>query len=90
MMQGDHVVAITRLPVVGGEGGYRTAPSPREGLTPEVLAALAGLRASPADGVTEAVAAIAAAQDEVPPVVLIGGSLYLAGRVLEANGTVVD
>jgi dihydrofolate synthase / folylpolyglutamate synthase len=38
-----------------------------------------------ADTVAEALAAIAA--DAVPATVLIGGSLYLAGAVLEANGT---
>ncbi|KRB79402.1 bifunctional folylpolyglutamate synthase/dihydrofolate synthase [Sphingomonas sp. Root710] len=54
------------------------------------IAGLAGLRATPAADVAEAIAAIAATRDEAPPVVLVGGSLYLAGRVLEANGTVVD
>jgi dihydrofolate synthase/folylpolyglutamate synthase len=32
-------------------------------------------------------AAVAAERDEPPPVVLVGGSLYLAGTLLAANGT---
>lgn len=42
-MHVDHVVAITRLPVTGDSGGYRSAPNMREQLTPEALVALTGL-----------------------------------------------
>jgi dihydrofolate synthase/folylpolyglutamate synthase len=36
-------------------------------------------------------ARIAAGDDDnAPPMVLVGGSLYLAGRTLAANGTVID
>jgi dihydrofolate synthase/folylpolyglutamate synthase len=62
--------------------------------TPAVLARLAekaGMSASPADGVADALRRIAAQADpDRPPVVLIGGSLYLAGRVLVADGSVPD
>ena len=55
------------------------------------IAGLAGLKALPGDDLDGALAAIrAGAGGGVPPVVLIGGSLYLAGRALEANGTTVD
>jgi dihydrofolate synthase / folylpolyglutamate synthase len=57
---------------------------------PEALAATAreaGLSAIPAAGVEDALAWIARHADrERPPVVLILGSLYLAGEVLEKNG----
>jgi len=53
-------------------------------------ARLAGFAAVPAPTVEGALATIAAARGVQPPLVLIAGSLYLAGRVLEANGTVVD
>ena len=52
-------------------------------------ARLAGLNAGTADDVPAALAAIAAV-DGVPPVVLIAGSLYLAGHALALNGTVID
>ena len=54
-------------------------------------ARLAGFTAGTADYVGSALAAIA--QEDAsgtPPVVLIAGSLYLAGKALEANGTIVD
>ena len=51
-------------------------------------ARLAGLTAEPAADVAAALATIS--EDGTPPVVLIGGSLYLAGRALEANGTLID
>lgn len=55
------------------------------------IAGLAGLAAQPAVDVASAIAAImATTSGGVPPVVLIGGSLYLAGRALEANGTIID
>lgn len=53
-------------------------------------ARLAGFTAAPAASVEGALAMIAAEGTLTPPVVLVGGSLYLAGKVLEANGTVVD
>ena len=46
-----------------------------------------GINAAPAVGVAQALSAIAARADPAhPPVVLILGSLYLAGEVLAANG----
>ena len=57
---------------------------------PDALAAVArdmGLDAAPAAGVAEALARIAReAQGAPPPIVLIMGSLYLAGDVLKNNG----
>ncbi|OYY66244.1 folylpolyglutamate synthase/dihydrofolate synthase family protein [Sphingomonas sp. 28-62-11] len=59
---------------------------------PEALAAAAlslGLRAAAADGVPLALDAIATRADPAnPPVVLILGSLYLAGGVLSMNGQI--
>jgi dihydrofolate synthase / folylpolyglutamate synthase len=59
---------------------------------PDTLAATArdaGLNAMPADGVADALGWIARHADrDHPPIVLILGSLYLAGAVLEANGQV--
>ena len=56
---------------------------------PAVLAAAAreaGLAATPANGVEDALRSIARHADRAhPPVVLIMGSLYLAGEVLKAN-----
>lgn len=61
---------------------------------PEALAGMArtvGLTAAIADDPTAALRQIAQAADQsAPPVVLIGGSLYLAGAMLEANGTIPD
>jgi dihydrofolate synthase/folylpolyglutamate synthase len=57
---------------------------------PEELAAAAreaGLSAEPAADVAAALDMIAAAGGERPPRVLICGSLYLAGLVLDRNGT---
>jgi dihydrofolate synthase/folylpolyglutamate synthase len=52
---------------------------------------LAGFEAYPAASVEGALARIAAGDDDnAPPMVLVGGSLYLAGRTLAANGTVID
>ncbi|MFO1058915.1 MAG: folylpolyglutamate synthase/dihydrofolate synthase family protein [Dongiaceae bacterium] len=65
-------------------------PGSHASLTAEAAAAVArtvGLAAAPADGVAEAVAAIAAAGRGGPPArILICGSLYLAGTVLAENG----
>ncbi|TZG26307.1 bifunctional folylpolyglutamate synthase/dihydrofolate synthase [Sphingomonas montanisoli] len=60
---------------------------------PEALAALArsaGFKAWSSDGVESALSAIAVEPGDLPPVVLIGGSLYLAGTVLAANGMLPD
>jgi len=46
--------------------------------------------ASTAHSFEDAVASIAARSWPVPPRVLIAGSLYLAGEVLKANGTVPE
>jgi dihydrofolate synthase/folylpolyglutamate synthase len=47
----------------------------------------AGLRAATADDPVAALARIGQGADRVAPFVLVGGSLYLAGGVLDANGT---
>ena len=62
------------------------------GLDPEFLADVAdeaGLTAESAKDVETAIAAICKNRDEreLPPRILIGGSLYLLGEVLKANGT---
>jgi dihydrofolate synthase/folylpolyglutamate synthase len=60
-------------------------------LPPEAIAQAAraiGIAAEPATGITTAFAAIAALGLSPPPRILITGSLYLAGEVLAANGTV--
>jgi dihydrofolate synthase/folylpolyglutamate synthase len=63
------------------------------GLDPTALAgdaARAGLEAEPISTVAEALDAIGrieAAADDMPPRILIGGSLYLVGDVLSDNGT---
>jgi dihydrofolate synthase/folylpolyglutamate synthase len=46
-----------------------------------------GMRVESADSVEAALRAVAKLAYEVPPRVLITGSLYLAGQVLSANGT---
>jgi dihydrofolate synthase/folylpolyglutamate synthase len=61
-----------------------------KGLAPEALAATArrvGLTAQSAPSVEEALEMVCALELEPPPRVLITGSLYLAGAVLAANGT---
>jgi dihydrofolate synthase/folylpolyglutamate synthase len=62
--------------------------------SPEALAAAAreaGLSAMPAAGVEDALGWIARHADrDHPPIVLIMGSLYLAGAVLKANGELPD
>ncbi|WP_425351199.1 bifunctional folylpolyglutamate synthase/dihydrofolate synthase [Hoeflea marina] len=67
-------------------------PSSDAGLDPLALAddALdAGLTAEPVDSVEDALAMIAQVRDTSQPAprILIGGSLYLVGEVLRANGT---
>ena len=51
------------------------------------MAQSAGLPASAAGSFEEALKRIALLKSDMAPRVLIGGSLYLAGEVLEANGT---
>lgn len=52
-------------------------------------AAEAGLKAEPVESARDALARISqlARADERPPRILIGGSLYFAGNILEENGT---
>ena len=60
--------------------------------SPAALAATArdlGIAGQPCDSVTDALRTIAAVADQ-PPVVLILGSLYLAGEVLATNGQPPD
>jgi dihydrofolate synthase/folylpolyglutamate synthase len=60
-------------------------------LAPDTIAAIArriGLAAQSAGSVEEALAAVGAMGLEPPPRILVTGSLYLAGEVLAANGTV--
>ena len=54
------------------------------------IARLAGFSAEPAVDLDSAIAAIAGAGGDVPPTVLIAGSLYLAGQALALNGTIID
>jgi dihydrofolate synthase / folylpolyglutamate synthase len=61
-----------------------------KGLPPETIAATAralGMPADAKDSVEAALTAIAALDLDPPPRILITGSLYLAGEVLAANGT---
>ncbi|HYD12139.1 MAG TPA: folylpolyglutamate synthase/dihydrofolate synthase family protein [Allosphingosinicella sp.] len=78
-------------PFRGRDVTVHTIPVPgHEHHSPEALAAVAreaGLSALPAAGVEDALRWIARHADRAhPPVVLIMGSLYLAGNVLKANG----
>lgn len=63
-------------------------------IDPEALAAFAieaGVSAQPADSVEDALQQLSENwQYERPPRILIGGSLYLVGEVLERNGTPAD
>jgi dihydrofolate synthase/folylpolyglutamate synthase len=54
-----------------------------------VRAAEAGLSAEPVSSVAAALMLLTdtLGEDEAPPRILIGGSLYLAGAVLAENGT---
>ncbi|WP_456856706.1 bifunctional folylpolyglutamate synthase/dihydrofolate synthase [Bradyrhizobium sp. USDA 4501] len=72
-----HIIAV---PVPGRDNG----------MAPDRLADAAralGMRVEIADGVDAALRRLAALAYEVPPRILITGSLYLAGPVLAANGT---
>ena len=65
-------------------------PGEHAGRPPQEVAAAAlkaGLSAQCADGVADALAQIAAQSWDRTPRILIAGSLYLAGQVLEANGS---
>jgi dihydrofolate synthase/folylpolyglutamate synthase len=76
-------VRIRTVPI-GGHGHH----PPGELAT---MARAVGFESSPCSSIEEALAEIAAAADPaVPPAVLIGGSLYLAGAVLSANGDAID
>ena len=46
-----------------------------------------GIPAQPSDGIANALAATTQLNLEIPPRILVTGSLYLAGEVLAANGT---
>ena len=62
-----------------------------KGLSPDAVAAIARTVGIPADGaasVEDALVAIGTLELEAAPRILITGSLYLAGAVLAANGTV--
>lgn len=72
-----HVIAV---PVPGNENAM-----PPEALADAVRSL--GLRADTAPGVEQALTAISTLVYEVPPRILITGSLYLAGHVLGVNGT---
>ena len=72
-----HIIAV---PIPDREGG----------MPPDRLADAAralGMRVETKDGVETALRSIARLAYEVPPRILIAGSLYLAGHVLAANGT---
>jgi dihydrofolate synthase / folylpolyglutamate synthase len=72
-----HVIAV---PIPGHDNAY----------TAQALADVTrplGMRAETAESVEAALRAIAQLAYDVPPRILITGSLYLAGEVLRANGT---
>jgi dihydrofolate synthase/folylpolyglutamate synthase len=75
-----HVVAV---PIAGQENT----------IAPETIAAIAraaGIPAAGRDSVEAALAAIGRLGLDPPPRILITGSLYLAGQVLAANGTLPE
>jgi dihydrofolate synthase/folylpolyglutamate synthase len=71
--------SVTTVPI-GGHASFGAAELAE-------MARSVGLAASPAAGVEAALDRIAATDPDHPPRVLICGSLYLAGLVLELNGT---
>jgi dihydrofolate synthase / folylpolyglutamate synthase len=65
-------------------------PGQDNAMAPSALAEAArtlGMRVEIAGGVEAALAGVAGLAYEVPPRILITGSLYLAGHVLDINGT---
>jgi dihydrofolate synthase/folylpolyglutamate synthase len=65
-------------------------PDREGGMSPDRLADAArglGMRVETADSVEAALRSLARLAYELPPRILITGSLYLAGHVLAANGT---
>jgi len=65
-------------------------PDQDNAMPPEKVADAArslGMRVEIADGIEAALGSIARLAYEVPPRILIAGSLYLAGHVLAINGT---
>jgi dihydrofolate synthase / folylpolyglutamate synthase len=68
---------------ITGEHSARTAEEVAD------IARSVGLVATPAESVAEALDALAARDWPTPPRILIAGSLYLAGSVLEANGNLL-
>ncbi len=77
-----HVIAVQ---IPDGQGSARQGAMPREALAD--AARSLGLRVDLAASVPAALQALAALAYEVPPRILITGSLYLAGHVLDINGT---
>jgi dihydrofolate synthase/folylpolyglutamate synthase len=77
-------------PFVGRAAHVWTVPiDDHAAYTPADLADIvedAGLPATPCASVAEALAGISAASGSTPPLVLVTGSLYLAGAVLAENG----
>jgi len=72
-----HIIAV---PIINRDGA----------MPPDVLADATrqlGMRVETATGVEAALRSLARLAYEVPPRILITGSLYLAGQVLSANGT---
>ena len=67
-------------------------PDSENAMRPDVLADAAralGMRAETADSVAAALQSLTRLTYEIPPRILIAGSLYLAGHVLAENGTPV-
>jgi len=94
LLAGKDPAGVLR-PFRGRRIALHAVPVPgHEHHAPEALAATArdaGLNAMPAAGVADALGWIARHADrDRPPIVLILGSLYLAGAVLAANGQAPD
>ena len=65
-------------------------PNSENAMPPDVLADAVralGMRAETADSVEAALQSLTRLTYEIPPRILIAGSLYLAGHVLAENGT---